>query len=221
MSKFEFEFLDGMAAHGIKCLRKDPIVYNRIRESMDYLGFFDKKVKAKTYGEDKKRGRLEVAICDLNSDIFVLTCKSNNPNDLYVIKKISEDEETSYDLSLLKKVPISNDNIDLCRVKDRLMSRHGRVFTDSKTFVSLYLHGYEYQMLSEFDTPIDKDLLLNKINSYENKPTFREFIDVIKGIVPIHELDNVMEVNAYKNAEKIYTIRHILEEKVKILEIKK
>ena len=223
MRRIDFECVDGMAAHGIKCLRKNTEVYNRILESFDYLGFFDKKVQAKMYGEDRKRGILEVAVCDNAGSLFILNCKANNPNDLYVVRKINEDEDISYDLSLVKKtVPLTNDNIDICRVKDRLMSRHGRIFTDSKTFLSLFLgHGYTYLMLSDFNTPIDKNEFINRVNGYENKPTYREFIEIIKELTPPSEIDNIFEVNAYKHGEKIYTIRHVLDEKVKIISIKK
>ena len=223
MRKIEFECVDGMAAHGIKCLRKNTEVYNRILESFDYLGFFDKKVKAKMYGEDKKRGKVEVAVCDSAGSLFILTCKANNPDDLYVVRKINEDEDISYDLSLIKKtVPLSNDNIDICRVKDKLMSRHGRMFTDERTFLTLFLgHGYTYQMLSDFNNPINKNMFLNRVNSYENKPTYREFINIIKELTPPSEIDNILEVNAYKHGEKIYTVRHVLNEEVKIMSLKK
>ena len=203
----EIKAIDGNAKSAMAIIRSNAKFYKKLLDSLDILGFFDNTVIAEIFNVDKRLGKVEVSFTDKNEDLFILTSKSNNKSDLTTVRKLSDEDDISYDLSLIKKSDINNDNIDLCRVDKIYNTRHGRLISDRKTFATLFLGNTAYQLLSSFDKPIDIEPVINEINSIGDKPTFKEFIDAFGKNLSNDEIDEILEVNSYTDFERTSTIR--------------
>lgn len=203
----EIKAIETNAKSAMAIIRSNPKFYKKLLDSLDILGFFDNTVIAEIFNVDKRLGKVEVSFSDKNEDLFIITAKSNNKNDLTIVRKLSDEDDTSYDLSLVKKTDVNNDNIDLCRTDRVYNTRHGRLISDRKTFATLFLGNTAYQLLSSFDNPIDIEPVINEINKKEEKPTFKEFIDAIGTALTEDEIDRVLEVNSYSDFERTSTIR--------------
>ena len=221
MKNIDIAYADNNTMSAVKALRSNQKIYVRILEALDLLGFFERQVVAEIFNEDKRKGRTDICISDKNEDLFILTCRSLNKNDLNVIRKVGNDEDVSYDLSLIKKAELNNDNIDLCRTDTVYNTRHGRLISDRKNFVSLFLGGnVAYQLLSEFDKPIPIDRIVADINDIEEKPSFKQFISSFeKNLLP-NQIDQIIEINAYNEFVKIGNVRVKNEEKGKQKKLK-
>jgi hypothetical protein len=208
MGNYKIIGKDGEANGLLSRLRSNPKFYAKLMDAFDVLGYFDSVITAEVFERDKRRGRVDILLTDKNEDLFIVTPKSNCKEDLNIIRKLSGDYDESYDLSLTKKREINNDNIDLCRVDKTYYTRHGRLMSDRKTFANLFIGGnVAYQLLTSFDKPIDIDPIVKEINSKEEKPTFKDFIDAFGKNLSNEEVDNILEANAYNDFERTTTIR--------------
>ena len=204
---------DVEAKRNLSIIRSNPKLYRKIMDSLNIIGFFDNVVEAELFNTDKRLGKVDLSLSDNNGDLYIICSRSNNKNDVNVIRKIGDDIDESYDLSLLKKSDVTNDNIDLCRVDKTYNTRHGRLITDRKTFTTLFLGNTAYQVLSNFDKEVNIEKIVSDINKLEEKPTFKEFIGAFGNAIESDEVDNVLEVNSYSDFERTSTLR--LDEKEK------
>ena len=188
-------------------IRSNNKFYKKMIDALNILGFFDKKVEAEVFNVDKRLGKVDLSFTDNNGDMFIICSKSNNKNDLNIIRKLGDDIDESYDLSLLKKSEVNNDNIDLCRTDKVYNTKHGRLISDKRTFISLFLGNEAYQLLADFNHDIDIYNVVNEINKYDIKPTFKNFVDSLNSEITDDDLDHVIAFNAYKDYVKVGSIR--------------
>ena len=208
MSNYKIVGKDGEATGLAKLLKSNPKFYQKLMDAFDILGYFDNTIEAEVFSRDKRRGRVDLLLTDKNEDLFIITPRSNSKNDLTIIRKLSGDYDESYDLSIIKKNELTNDNIDLCRTDTIYNTRYGRLISDRKTFVTaLFGDNYTYQMLSDFTNPINIEPLISEMNSKEEKPSFKEFVSGIEKSVDPSEIDNILELNCYRNFDKVGSIK--------------
>ena len=214
MDKIDIVYVDNNTMNAVKVLRSNTKLYTRIIDALSLIGDFDKQVVAEIFNEDKRKGRVDICITDNNEDLFILTCKSLNRNELPIIRKVSDKEDISYDVSLVKKAEIDNGNIELCRTGYVYGTKYGRLISDKKSFYSLFLGGNDiYQVLGDFSKPIDVDKVIKLINDCDNKPKFTDFIDMIEKVFPESELDNIQSISSYDGYKNYSIITHNNNEK--------
>lgn len=210
MNKVDIITSDREAEEAVRFLKSDERIYSRISTSLGLIGDFNRIANAHLYENNRREGKIELVLEDKNKDIFVITAKSPYREDLSIIKKYTDKGEMIYDLSLLKnkKCDINEGNIDLCRVCYEYGTKHGRIMTDKKTFLTLFLgEKNAYQLLCNFENQIPMDVLLMDINMYEKKPTFKEFVESLGNVLPPYEIDNISEINAYTEFVKVGSVK--------------
>ena len=207
MNKIKINTIDNETSRNLSIVRSNIKLYTKMCDAFNILGSFSKEADAEIFNVDKRLGKVEVAITDNSGDIFIITSKSNNKNDLNIIRKVG-DEDIFYDLSLSKKEAITKENIDLCRTGVVLGTRHGRFITDKKTFFSLFLGGNTcYQVITKFDKEINVNPFIEEINSHEEKPTVKEYLYMFgKKLLP-HEYDLLEELVTYKDSIRIGSVK--------------
>ena len=126
MNKIDIAYVDDKTKSAIRELRSNIKLFNRVNDALNMIGSFDKQVVAEIFNEDKRKGRIDICISDKNEDLYIITCRSLNKNELGIIRKVGDKEDVSYDLSLIKKADLTMENIDLCRTDKVYNTRHGR-----------------------------------------------------------------------------------------------
>ena len=198
MNTIDIAYVDNDTKNAVKALRSNIKLFTRINEALNLIGDFDKQVVAEIFNEDKRKGRTDICITDNNEDLFILTARSLNKNDLSIIRKVSDKDDKSYDVSLVKKAEINKDNIELCRTSNVYGTRHGRLISDGKTFFSFFLGGNNaYQLLADFSEPVNVDKIIGLINRCEDKPKFVDFIGIFQNVLSDSEIDNIIEITSY------------------------
>ena len=194
--------IDNDTARNLSIIRSNTKLYTKMCDAFMILGDFKKEVDAEIFNVDKRLNKVDIAITDNNGDIFIITSRSNNKNDLNIIRQVA-DEDIFYDLSLSKKEAITIDNIDICRSGYVFNTRHGRFITDKKTFLSLFLGGNTcYQVITKYDKEIDVKPFIDKINSFEEKPTVKEYLDMFESYS-----NNLKEVVTYKDSIRVGSVK--------------
>ncbi len=208
MNKIEIMTSDREAQEAVRLLQSNAKEYAKVTNALGLIGNFNRIANAHIYEDNRKSGKLDLVLEDKEKNLFVITAKSPNREDLTIIKKYDDKGESIYDLSLLKKCDINEGNIDLCRTYYEYGAKHGRVMTDKKTFLTFFLGGKTaYQMLCNFENQIPMEVLLMDLNMYQNKPTFKEFVESLGNVLPPYEINNITEINAYTEFVKVGSIK--------------
>jgi len=208
MNKIEIITSDREAQEAIRLLQSNTKEYAKVTNALGLIGNFNRIANAHIYEDNRRIGKLDLVLEDKEKNLFVITAKSPNREDLTIIKKYTDKGETIYDLSLLKKCDINDGNINLCKTCYEYGTKHGRIMTDKKTFLTFFLGGKNaYQLLCDFENQIPIDVLLMDINMYENKPSFKEFVESLGNVLPPYEIDNIKEIDAYTEFVKVGSIK--------------
>ena len=206
MNNIRINSLDTDTSRNLSIIRSNTKLYNKLVDAFKILGNFNKECDAEIFNTDKRLGKVDIAITDGDGSIFIITTRSNNKNDLNIIRKVG-DEDILYDLSLSKKEAITRDNIDLCRTGSVINTRHGRFITDKKTFFSLFLGDVCYQVIASFDKEINVKPFIEDINSYNEKPSVKDFLNIFDRKLLPDEVPNLKEIITYKDALRVGAVK--------------
>ena len=201
--KLKFIVKEDSIVNAFKQLENDSKRYNRLIEFLETKGNFDGKTELELYEVIDKRHLKEIKLfcSDKNDIIYILRSNSTKKENQYKVDVIDNYDEKSYNISLLKKCTITNDNIELSRTKEEYTFNYGRLITDGKTFFNLFLGDnicYEVKTKCNSNCPVQEQLL-KKLNQCKIKPSFMDFIKIMEeSNKDIH----VEEINLYKDYKK-------------------
>lgn len=173
--------------------------YNRLCDFLRVAGNFKGKVLVDLYEYDEENKIIKVIMSDLDDNIFVVCLSSKNRNDLFIVNKISDSDDIKYDLSLIKKNDFSDDNLKICKTDKLFTHKFGRLITDEKSFLSIFLPDnicYHIE-LSDGDDIKGYDIV-NIINQFNTIPSFKDFIDCFELLLS-HKKQIISEITLYKN----------------------
>ena len=184
-------------------LKEKPSIYNKILNSLLFLGNFDKDIPCYLYKEvDNKYESFTKAWCeDNNSDVFIICLNSKNRSDLNMITKIGS-EEINYDISLTKKYELNEDNVDLTRFDNQYNCKFGRLITDNINYFNLFLSDNVcYQFIIKGNENIIKvNTLLEELNKMDNIPTIKVFSELFSKLLNDIKYDELI-MKSYKDFE--------------------
>ena len=173
--------------------------YKRFIEVLNLIGDFDNNIEVLGLIEKEN---IKMLFSDKNFNMYIINLTDNNINH---IKKISDNKELIYDLTLAKKFELNEENINFIKTDKVYNTKFGRLITDNKSFYSLFLgNNVGYQVEIEFtdDNTIDLNNLLNIINSFNEIPSFLEFVKIFETLL-INNNYNCINLCAYKDLKKI------------------
>ena len=157
-------------------LKQKPSLYNKLVNSLLFLGDFNKDIVCNLYKEvDNKYESFTKLWCeDNNGNVFVFYITSKQRTDLNIITKLAE-EETNYDISLIKKAKLNEDNVDLIKFDQVCNFKFGRLITDNKTYFNIFLKDnicYRVSLIGNEDV-IHTNIIIDKLNNLKDVPSFK------------------------------------------------
>lgn len=93
----------------------NKLLYERILNTLLLLGNFDKNINCQLYEthDEDDYSYIKLWCEDIDGNIFVFYPISSIKHSLYFIDKYENEDEKHYDISLLKKFDITEQNINL------------------------------------------------------------------------------------------------------------
>lgn len=187
--------------------------YNRFVEVLKLIGDFNNKIEV---FEEKDNNNIKLWFSDNDFNLYIINLISEEKKDLTYIKKISNNEEVVYDLSLAKKFTLNKDNINLLKTDKIYNTKFGRLITDNKSFYSLFLGNntcYQIEIGFNSENYIEISDIISLINNKDNIPSFTDFVKIFENLLSVSNNYNFVNLYAYKDFQKIGDLK--IENKMK------
>ena len=212
-NKFDFYSSDEKVLSFIEKLKSQNKQYSKIYKALSLIGNFDKKVEVSLYDilEDEECTKVTLYFFDLDDSLFTICPTSNNKNDILKITKEDNTREIYYDLSILKKFELTEENIQLTRTSNVLNTRFGRLITDNKTFYSLFLgNNIAYQINIEYSNDSETVLtesLVKKLNLLSNVPRLMDYVTLFSNQLEENNCEfDELSLFSFKNFELVTSL---------------
>lgn len=203
-------------------LENDKKRYLRINEFLNTIGNFTEEVELELYEAIDRRNLQEIRLCfsDKDDNIYIICPISSKKENKYLIEVMDDFGERKYNILLLKKEPITKENIELARTKEEYNFNFGRLITDNKNFFNLFLGNnicYQLKTNSKEEQMLHPGVLVD-LNSMKERPTLLEYINIIQENIERYGTDmNIDEVNSYDNFNKESTLSFSNKQQNKVL----
>ena len=166
--------------------------YKRFIEVLNLIGDFDNNIEVLGLIEKEN---IKMLFSDKNFNMYIIDLTDNNINH---IKKISDNKELIYDLTLAKKFELNEENINFIKTDKVYNTKFGRLITDSKSFYSLFLgNNIGYQIEFDIDNSIIPEEIINSVNSMNDIPKFSDFIKIFENLIDFNS--GIINLYAYKD----------------------
>lgn len=180
--------------------------YKRFIEVLNLIGDFDNNIEVLGLIEKEN---IKMLFSDKNFNMYIIDLTDNNINH---IKKISDNKELIYDLTLAKKFELNEENINFIKTDKVYNTKFGRLITDSKSFYSLFLgNNIGYQIEFDIDNSIIPEEIINSVNSMNDIPKFSDFIKIFENLIDFNS--GIINLYAYKDFKKVGNLK--IENKIK------
>ena len=171
--------------------------YKRFIEVLNLIGDFDNNIEVLGLIEKEN---IKMLFSDKNFNMYIIDLTDNKINH---IKKISDNKELIYDLTLAKKFELNEENINFIKTDKVYNTKFGRLITDNKSFYSLFLgNNIGYQIEFDIDNSIIPEEIINSVNSMNDIPKFSDFIKIFETLLTNNNY-NCINLCAYKDLKKI------------------
>lgn len=198
-------------------LKMNKSLYERILKTLLLLGNFDRNINCQLYEthDEDNCNYIKLWCEDIEGNIFVFCPISSIKHSLYFIDKYENKDEKHYDISLLKKFDITEQNIKMARTEQTYNFKFGRLITDATTFYNLFLSDnicHKLQ-LNGNEIPIDIKILLSCLNKLESIPTLKEYIEIFDYILLTNNIQyESISMASYKDFKNLGSLTIINEE---------
>lgn len=207
MKKTKMYSNDTRIKGALKEYKKKEKLYERINNTLNILGDFSRSIEVYLYKEIKNDEKQQIKLwCgDDKNRIFIFCPASTDKNDTTIIECYDNNSNYKYNIALLKKHEITNDNIGLARFDKQYNFRHGRLITDEKTYYSVFTSNdvaYQIQFANQSST-VQADKVLRELNNSDTI-SFTVFKGVFEQLfLQENCLMAVKTISAYKDFEMI------------------
>ena len=177
---------------------------NRIYDFLKVKGNFGDQIVLDIYDikEDDDKQYIKFSCVDLDDIIYIICPFTSEKNDVYVVQEITNESETIYNVLLLKKSIISSENIGLTKADNKYNFKFGRLFTDDKTYINLFLTDdicYEIKMDNNSNKLVHEQII-NELNKLNNIPKLIDCMKIIENLISKFNLEiDITSISSYKN----------------------
>lgn len=166
-------------------MKQNLKLYSKLITALQLLGTFDGKTEVELYDmvDNENESSIRLWCSDNLGNLFIFYGMSTNRNNLLKIVKETNEQEYEYDISLSKKFPLNEDNIDFTRYGNINDVKFGRLITNEKDFYSLFMgNDLGYQIQGDFNVSLTSSLI-TRINKLPSIPTLPDYIKIFEEVL--------------------------------------
>ena len=166
-------------------MKQNLKLYSKLITALQLLGTFDGKTEVELYDmvDNENESSIRLWCSDNLGNLFIFYGMSTNRNNLLKIVKETNEQEYEYDISLSKKFPLNEDNIDFTRYGNINDVKFGRLITNEKDFYSLFMgNDLGYQIQGDFDVSLTPSLI-TRINKLQSIPTLFDYMQIFEEVL--------------------------------------
>ena len=182
-------------------LKQNLKLYSKLITALQLLGTFDGKTEVELYDmvDNENESSIRLWCSDNLGNLFIFYGMSTNRNNLLKIVKETNEQEYEYDISLSKKFPLNEDNIDFTRYGNINDVKFGRLITNEKDFYSLFMgNDLGYQIQGDFNVSLTSSLI-TRINKLPSIPTLPDYIKIFEDVLLENDCKfSKMQILAFK-----------------------
>ena len=160
-------------------------VYPKLITALQLLGTFDGKVDVELYDvvDNENESSIRLWCSDTLGNLFIFYAMSTNRGNLLKIVKETNEKEYEYDISLAKKFPLNEENIDFTRYGTITDVKFGRFITNEKDFYSIFMgNDLGYQLQGDFNVSLTTSII-TRINKQPSIPTLSDYIKIFEEVL--------------------------------------
>lgn len=160
-------------------------VYPKLITALQLLGTFDGKVDVELYDvvDNENESSIRLWCSDTLGNLFIFYAMSTNRGNLLKIVKETNEKEYEYDISLAKKFPLNEENIDFTRYGTITDVKFGRFITNEKDFYSIFMgNDLGYQIQGDFNVSLTTSII-TRINKQPSIPTLSDYIKIFEEVL--------------------------------------
>lgn len=176
-------------------------VYSKLITALQLLGTFDGKTEVELYDvvDNENESSIRLWCSDNLGNLFIFYGMSTNRNNLLKIVKETNEQEYEYDISLSKKFPLNEDNIDFTRYGNINDVKFGRLITNEQDFYSIFMgNDLGYQIQGDFNVSLTSSLI-TEINKLPSIPTLPDYIKIFEEVMLENDCKfSKMQIFAFK-----------------------
>lgn len=182
-------------------MKQNLKLYSKLITALQLLGTFDGKAEVELYDvvDNENESSIRLWCSDNLGNLFIFYGMSTNRNNLLKIVKETNEQEYEYDISLSKKFPLNEDNIDFTRYGNINDVKFGRLITNEKDFYSLFMgNDLGYQIQGDFNILLTSSLI-TRINKLPSIPTLPDYIKIFEDVLLENDCKfSKMQILAFK-----------------------
>lgn len=182
-------------------MKQNLKLYSKLITALQLLGTFDGKTEVELYDmvDNENESSIRLWCSDNLGNLFIFYGMSTNRNNLLKIVKETNEQEYEYDISLSKKFPLNEDNIDFTRYGNNKDVKFGRLITNEKDFYSLFMgNDLGYQIQGDFNVSLTSSLI-TRINKLPSIPTLPDYIKIFEDVLLENDCKfSKMQILAFK-----------------------
>ena len=166
-------------------MKQNLKLYSKLITALQLLGTFDGKTEVELYDmvDNENESSIRLWCSDNLGNLFIFYALSTNRNNLLKIVKETNEQEYEYDISLSKKFPLNEDNIDFTRYGNINDVKFGRLITNEKDFYSLFMgNDLGYQIQGDFNVSLTSSLI-TRINKLQSIPTLFDYMQIFEEVL--------------------------------------
>ncbi len=176
-------------------------VYSKLITALQLLGTFDGKTEVELYDvvDNENESSIRLWCSDNLGNLFIFYGMSTNRNNLLKIVKETNEQEYEYDISLSKKFPLNEYNIDFTRYGNINDVKFGRLITNEQDFYSIFMdNDLGYQIQGDFNVSLTSSLI-TEINKLPSIPTLPDYIKIFEEVMLENDCKfSKMQIFAFK-----------------------
>ena len=169
----------------LSSMKSNSKAYSKLKTALELLGSFEDKVDVELYDmvDNENESSIRLWCSDNLGNLFIFYGMSTNRNNLLKIVKETNEQEYEYDISLSKKFPLNEDNIDFTRYGNINDVKFGRLITNGKDFYSIFIgNDLGYQIQGDFDVSLTPSLI-TRINKLQSIPTLFDYMQIFEEVL--------------------------------------
>lgn len=166
-------------------MKQNLKLYSKLITALQLLGTFDGKTEVELYDmvDNENESSIRLWCSDSLGNLFIFYALSTNRNNLLKIIKETNEQEYEYDISLSKKFPLNEDNIDFTRYGNINDVKFGRLITNDKNFYSIFMSDdLGYQIQGDFNVSLTPSLI-TRINKLQSIPTLFDYMQIFEEVL--------------------------------------